>query len=319
MSLPDVAFWDTSLLDWLIALVITLGAWAFLRLVVYIVANRLERLTAKTSTKWDDIAVAPLKRTSRLFLIVVAATIAATTMNLPARLSGALQTVLVIALIIQGGIWLSAAVGAWLENFRNEKRDKDAAALTTMSAASFVIRLVLWSVVLLLALDNLGVEIAPLIAGLGVGGIAVALAVQNILSDLFASLSIVLDKPFVIGDFVIVDSYLGVVEHVGLKTTRIRSLSGEQLVFSNDDILKSRLRNYGRMYERRVPFSIGVTYQTPREKLEKIPGLIRGIIEAQDQTRFDRSHLAITRTRRSSIVERSKKTSFGAEMIRPLR
>jgi small-conductance mechanosensitive channel len=154
----------------------------------------------------------------------------------------------------------------------------------------FVGRLVLWAVVLLLVLDNLGVDVTALVAGLGVGGIAVALAVQNILGDLFASLSIVLDKPFTIGDFLIIDDYLGSVEHIGLKTTRMRSLSGEQLVFSNTDLLKSRIKNYGRMFERRVIFDIGVTYQTPREKLQMIPDIIRSAIEAQEPVRFDRSH-----------------------------
>jgi small-conductance mechanosensitive channel len=120
--------------------------------------------------------------------------------------------------------------------------------------------------------------------------VAVALSVQNILGDLFASLSIILDKPFVIGDFLIIDDYMGSVEYVGLKTTRVRSLSGEQLIFSNSDLLKSRIRNYGRMFERRVVFSIGVTYDTSREKLRRIPGIIREAIEAEDKTRFDRSH-----------------------------
>jgi small-conductance mechanosensitive channel len=159
-----------------------------------------------------------------------------------------------------------------------------------MSAIGFIGKLVVWSVVLLLALDNLGVQITTLVAGLGVGGIAVALAVQNILGDLFASLSIVLDKPFVVGDFLIIDNYLGSVEHVGLKSTRIRSLTGEQLIFSNNDLLRSRLRNYGRMYQRRVAFNIGVVYQTPREALKKIPGILQNAVEGQENVRFDRSH-----------------------------
>jgi small-conductance mechanosensitive channel len=144
--------------------------------------------------------------------------------------------------------------------------------------------------VLLVALDNLGIDVTALVAGLGIGCVAVALSVQNILGDLFASLSIILDKPFVIGDFLIIDDYMGSVEYVGLKTTRVRSLSGEQLIFSNSDLLKSRIRNYGRMFERRVVFSIGVTYDTSREKLRRIPGIIREAIEAEDKTRFDRSH-----------------------------
>ena len=151
-------------------------------------------------------------------------------------------------------------------------------------------RLILWVIVLLLVLDNLGVNITGLVAGLGIGGIAVALALQNILGDLFASLSIVLDKPFVIGDFVVVDTLSGTVEHIGLKTTRIRSLSGEQLIFSNNDLLKSRIRNYKRMSERRIVFSFGVVYQTPLEKLKAVKEIVGDIIEKVENARFDRVH-----------------------------
>jgi small-conductance mechanosensitive channel len=167
---------------------------------------------------------------------------------------------------------------------------EDAAAATTIGALRFIAKLVLWTAVLLLALDNLGLDITTLVAGLGVGGIAVALALQSVLGDLFASLSIVLDKPFVIGDFIIVGDFLGTVEHIGLKTTRVRSLSGEQLVFSNGDLLSSRIRNYKRMAERRIVFGFGVVYQTPAEQLEAIPGMVREFIESLEKTRFDRAH-----------------------------
>ncbi|MGB3051563.1 MAG: mechanosensitive ion channel family protein, partial [Polyangiales bacterium] len=178
----------------------------------------------------------------------------------------------------------------WLEHYR--QTEEDGANRTTMNALSFIARLVLWITVFLLVIDNLGIDVTALVAGMGIGGIAIALAVQNILSDLFASLSIVLDKPFVNGDFIVVGDMAGSVEHVGIKTTRIRSISGEQLVFSNSDLLQSRVRNFGRMEQRRVVFSLGVTYQTPAEKLERIPSLIRAAIEAQDSVRFDRSHFA---------------------------
>jgi small-conductance mechanosensitive channel len=146
-------------------------------------------------------------------------------------------------------------------------------------------------VVLLIALDTLGVDITTLIAGLGVGGIAVALAVQNVLGDLFASLAIVLDKPFVVGDFIDTGGeHVGVVENVGLKTTRVRSLSGEELVIANSDLLSSRIRNYKRMSQRRALFEIGVVYGTPSDKLRRIPELIRKAVESRDNTRFDRSH-----------------------------
>ena len=195
-----------------------------------------------------------------------------------------------IAAFIQVGVWVSSGLQIWLEHYR--KIEEDGANRTTMNALSFVGRLILWVVIFLLVIDNLGVDVTALVAGMGIGGIAVALAVQNILGDLFASLSIVLDKPFVNGDFIVVGDMAGSVEHVGIKTTRIRSISGEQLVFSNSDLLQSRVRNFGRMEQRRVVFSLGVTYQTPAEKLERIPSLIRSAIEAQQGARFDRSHFA---------------------------
>jgi small-conductance mechanosensitive channel len=130
------------------------------------------------------------------------------------------------------------------------------------------------------------------LASLGVGGIAVALASQNVLGDLFASLSIHFDRPFVVGDFIIVDDLLGTVEQIGLKTTRVRSLHGEQLVFSNNDLLKSSIRNYKNMLERRVVFTIGLIYQTPYEKLVNVPDMIREIVEKEELARFDRAHFS---------------------------
>jgi small-conductance mechanosensitive channel len=155
-----------------------------------------------------------------------------------------------------------------------------------------VINVAIWAMVLMLTLDNLGIDITALVAGLGIGGIAVALAVQNVLGDLFASLSITLDRPFVVGDFLIVGDFMGSVEYIGIKSTRLRSLGGEQIIISNSDLLSSRVRNYGRMLERRVVFVTSVTYETPIEKVEKIPVLIREIVEAQSNTRFDRCHFA---------------------------
>ena len=156
----------------------------------------------------------------------------------------------------------------------------------------FVARMVLWVVVALMVLDNLGVNITTLVASLGVGGIAVALAVQNVLGDLFASLSIVLDKPFVVGDTIIVGDAQGTVEYIGVKTTRLRSLSGEQIVFSNAELLKSRIHNHQRMVSRRAAFTIGVTYDTAREQLQAIPGMVKEIIGTEQNATFDRAHFA---------------------------
>ena len=169
--------------------------------------------------------------------------------------------------------------------------DDDPGFATAIGAVGFLGRLILWVVLLLTFLKTaLDMDISAFVASLGIGGIAVALALQNVLGDLFASLSILLDKPFVIGDFIVVGDMAGTVETVGLKTTRIRSLSGEQLIFSNSDLLGSRVRNYKRMEERRVAFEIGVVYGTSSKDLKAIPELVRIAVESQDNTRFDRSH-----------------------------
>ena len=165
----------------------------------------------------------------------------------------------------------------------------------------FFSKVAVWSVAMLLILQNLGVDVTALVAGLGIGGAAIALASQNILGDLFASLSIVLDKPFVLGDFIVVDQYMGTVEHIGLKTTRVRSLSGEQLIFSNGDLLKSRISNFKRMTERRVVFSLGVAYETPPEKLAAVAAMLREIVQAQKRVRFDRAPLQSVRRFRFAL------------------
>jgi len=290
LELLDYPLLDLPVRQWLWATGAMLAVFAGLWLLLWIVRGRLAALAKRTTTDWDDVVVIALGRTKAFFLFVTAIYIGARSLLADPRIVGPLQVVFVLLLLWQAGLWASSAIGQSFQLLRQRRVSRDPAAATTFAAMSFIAKLLLWTIVILLALDNVGVEVTALVAGLGIGGIAIALAVQSVLGDLLASLSIVLDKPFVIGDFVIVGEFLGSVEHVGLKTTRIRSLSGEQLVFSNSDLLQSRLRNYGRMYERRVVFEIGVTYQTPREKLKKIPDIIRGFIESQEQTRFDRSH-----------------------------
>jgi small-conductance mechanosensitive channel len=283
-------FYGNEIKIWLIALAVAIGTLIALRLVEQVLIVRVARLTKKTSTIVDDVVIGALHKTKLLYLFIVSMFAGSIWLSLPKDVRSVFWKVTIVATIIQAGIWISTALQIWLENYR--KDETDGANRMTMNALSFLGRIALWAIVLLLILDNLGVDVTALVAGLGIGGIAIALAVQNVLSDLFASLSIVLDKPFIPGDFVVVGDMAGSVEHIGIKTTRIRSISGEQLIFSNTDLLGSRIRNFGRMRERRVVFSLGVTYQTPADKLERIPGMIRESIEAQDQVRFDRSHFA---------------------------
>ena len=292
LGMLEYEFLGNTLQHWLVALCITIVTLALLYLFKRLGLSRLAALARNTENTWDDAVADMLSRTRSPFIIIVALFLGSLSLSLAGEYRQMAYSVAAIALLVQGGLWLNSLLVFWLQQDREQRRKTDPASVAAVNAMGFVGRLVLWAVVLLLVLDNLGVDVTALVAGLGVGGIAVALAVQNILGDLFASLSIVLDKPFTIGDFLIIDDYLGSVEHIGLKTTRMRSLSGEQLVFSNADLLKSRIKNYGRMFERRVVFKIGVTYQTPHEKLQIVPGIIRTAIEAQEPVRFDRSHFS---------------------------
>jgi small-conductance mechanosensitive channel len=231
-----------------------------------------------------------VERTSWLFLCAVAVYLGSRDLTFIPRVERFLTIGIVLLFWMQAGLWAMAAVRYAIDLRRKSSAGLDELLTSSIDVILFVAGLVIWAMVLLLALDNLGVEIKPLLAGLGIGGIAVALAVQTVLSDLLASLSIALDKPFGIGDFLTVGESQGTVEHIGVKSTRLRSLTGEQLIMGNTDILKSRVRNYGRMRERRAIFQFGVSYDTDPQALAAIPGEVRKIIESTPDTRFDRCH-----------------------------
>jgi small-conductance mechanosensitive channel len=279
-----------TITPWLLAAAIATAVFVVLFLLRTFLAAQFKRISTHAKSDIWSVLQAAVRRTKLLFILIIAVFAGLLAVELPQSVRHIAQSVAVVSLLLQVGLWLAIALHVSVERYRERKLVEDPSEVTTLSLLKFFGRIVIWSLVTLLILDNLGVNITALIAGLGVGGIAVALALQTVLGDLFSSLAIVLDKPFVVGDFLIVGDLMGSVEYVGLKTTRVRSLSGEQLVFSNSDLLNSRIRNFGRMYERRVVFKIGVTYQTPREKLIKIPQIIREAVEKQDKIRFDRSH-----------------------------
>jgi small-conductance mechanosensitive channel len=229
-------------------------------------------------------------RTSRVFLFAVALYLASRHLSFPPRLDRAITIIIVCLFWLQVGLWAMASVRFGIERRRARSADLDAMLTGSMDVILFCAGLVVWAMVLLLALDNLGVQIKPLLAGLGIGGIAIALAVQTVLGDLLASMSIALDKPFSVGDSLTIGDYQGTVEHIGIKSTKLRSLSGEQIIIANADLIKARVRNFGRMGERRALCQFGVTYDTPTPVLAAIPGEVRKIVEAQPDTRFDRCH-----------------------------
>ena len=288
----DVMVLGNSTSAWLAALGVLLAINIAVAAAKWGAIARLPRVAGQTATSLDDSVIEIARRTYQGLILLVSLHLASRYLILPDRVHEILRTIAILAAFLQLGLWISGALIFWLGRYGARAAKTNASAATTIGALAFVGQLGLWSVVLLLALDNLGVDVTALVTGLGVGGIAVALAIQSILGDLFASLSIIIDKPFVIGDFITVGDYSGTVENVGLKTTRLRSLNGEQIVFSNSDLLSSRIRNYKRMYERRAAFTFGVHYQTTPEQLEQIPQMTEEIVRAQPLARFERAHFA---------------------------
>lgn len=251
---------------------------------------RLDVWAGKTSNTWDDAIVHALRRTHWLLIALTALYPASEELTLTMQAERWMHGLATVALFIQIGLWVGAFLDSGIRSTRKQALQTDPSTTSALTMLSFLARVGLWAVLLLLLLDNLGFNVNTLVAGLGIGGIAIGLALQNILGDLFASLSIVLDKPFQVGHFIIVDDFSGTVENIGLKATRIRSLSGEMLVFPNADLTKARLRNYKLMEERRIEFAFGVTYDTSAEQLENIPKILKEITDAMTEVRFDRAH-----------------------------
>jgi small-conductance mechanosensitive channel len=285
----SIEFDHKLMLDWLIAAAISVTLFLVLQLIFRVLNRRMASISQKTATIMDDLVAASLAATHSYVLFVVAVWVGLQIVD-AGKANEYLDFALIVACTVQVALWANKMVSAYIVFYTKAKRADNPGAVSAVQGMSYIVRITIWSIAILLVVDNLGYDVTALVAGLGIGGVAVALALQNILGDLFASLSIVLDKPFVIGDFIIVGDLLGVVERIGLKTTRVRSLSGEQLVFSNSDLLSSRVRNFKRMQERRVLFSFGVTRQTTVDQLELIPAQVKSTIESIDNARFDRAH-----------------------------
>jgi small-conductance mechanosensitive channel len=255
----------------------------------YIVIKRFKTLAERTKNLVDDFIVSLLLSMKLPFYLVISIYIATQFLVLHIAMRKMIDAVVVISVVYQ----LTTITIILLDYFLT-KRVEDANRSKVehiQGLIQFVIKVTLWAIGLLFILSNLGVNITSLVAGLGIGGIAVALAVQNILGDLFSYFAIFFDKPFVKGDFIIIGTEMGVIEKVGLKTTRVRALQGEEIVISNSELTSSRIQNFKKMEERRVAFTFGVVYETTLEKLEKIPHQVQTIITANEGVRFDRAHL----------------------------
>ncbi len=276
--------------EWLLAGIVGLVVWAVLWILRDLIASRYQKYAGTRNPTLLRLIAYLIGNTTQILFFAVALDAAQESLTLPDKVQRIVSKTVMILILVQIGLWAGRSVRFYLE-MKERERGADRVFSGSLDIISFVARVLIWSLLILVALDNLGVNITALLAGLGVGGVAVALALQNILGDLFASLSIALDKPFVIGDNLTIDSFIGKVEHIGIKTTRLRSEGGEQIILSNADILKSRVRNFGRLSQQRILATIRLGFDTPTEKLKALPKLLENVVREHPQAHFERCHL----------------------------
>lgn len=286
----QLVFFGNTLQDYLRALGVLIVIVLSCALAKRVILRHLARWAERTSTDFDDFLVSILRKIGTPTFLVVAVFFATLPLNLEPWLQNGIRYLTIFVLTIRTIILLQDIVRYSVNKSYRRARPDDPAATTVIKNITYIITWGIWVLGAVFILDNLGVNISALVAGLGIGGIAVAMASQAILGDLFSALSIFIDKPFVVGDFIIIDDYLGTVEYVGLKTTRVRSLHGELLIFANSDLTKSRIKNYKQMEVRRIAFKLGVVYQTSTDKAAKIPQLLKDVINAVQGVRLDRAH-----------------------------
>ncbi len=256
----------------------------------FVILRRLGLLAKKTKTDIDDTLIEIVKSLHPPFYSFLAFYFAVQFLTLGGTLGKVLDALLVVWVVYQVIIAVQILIEYIFVKALKDEEDKSAKG--AFGVIKNVIRAVLWMLGILIILSNMGVNITSVIAGLGIGGVAIAFAFQNILEDLFSSFAILFDKPFKVGDFIIVGEYMGVVQKIGIKTTRLKALGGEEIVISNRELTSARVQNFKKMEERRIGFNFGVTYETPTEKLKSIPGMVKDIISSIEKARFDRSHFS---------------------------
>ena len=287
----DSQFFENTVEEYLTAAGVFVGVLLVLPIARAIILRRLKAFSERTANDLDDLLHDLLRRVVGPVVYLITALYFGTLfLTLPENLGVLVQSLVVIILAIKVAQVLQGLAAYGIRKGTEQTAKKDPTSAAMLKNMTWLAQLMIWAATVLFIFDNLGVNITAFVASLGIGGIAVALAAQSVLGDAFSSFAIFMDKPFQVGDFIIVGDLLGTVEHVGFKTTRVRSLGGEQLIFSNSDLTSSRIKNYKRMRERRIVFSLGVVYQTPLEKVKAISPMIKRVIDEHQHARFDRAH-----------------------------
>ncbi|MGZ5190992.1 MAG: mechanosensitive ion channel family protein [Flavisolibacter sp.] len=270
-------FINNTMRDWAIALGIILFCIVAIRLVQYVIIRRIKIVSERTKTTLDDFIIRMIQKSIMPLLYIMTFYLGSNYLLLSAKVRNILDVVVIVVITF----FFLRIITSFISYIFPKPQSR---------GILLVIQVVIWWIGFLFLIDNLGFNITTLIAGLGIGGIAIALAAQTILGDLFSYLVILFDKPFEVGDFIVVDDKMGNIEHIGIKTTRIRSINGELLVCSNTDLTKARLHNYKKMVEKRVVLIFKVVQNTSPRQIKAIPGMIKEIIETEKETRYDRAH-----------------------------
>lgn len=293
--LENYSLWGNTAYNYFLALVIFIGFVIILKIFQVIILAKLNRLAKSTKNDLDDALIAIFSKIKPPFYFFVAIYFAIKYLTFPEIVDKVLMVVILVTVVYE----VVQAISRFLDFFINKSinnsdnnKSTQKYSQSMLRAVSMIVKAVLWVVAIIMILSNLGINVTSLVASLGIGGIAIALALQNILTDMFSSFSIYVDKPFQIGDYISIGTDSGTVEKIGMKTTRIRTLQGEELVVSNRELTTARVQNFKKMEKRRASVTLGVEYETPANKLKNIPELVRTIIGGVEGTDFDRCHFA---------------------------
>lgn len=291
-KLTSFELWGNYGEDYLKALIILAVLTVAFKIFQVIILKKLSKISKRTPTDIDDFLISLVKDVKPPFYFFISLYVSLRFLALSGIVEKIINAVFIIIITYQAILILQRAIDYATRKVitkrsggKGEEKDKEA-----INSISKIFKISLWTVGALLVLSNLGVNVTSVVAGLGIGGIAIALAAQNILGDVFASFSIFIDKPFEIGDYIVVGKESGIVQKIGIKTTRFKTLQGEELIVPNKDLTDARIQNFKRMEKRRIVFTLGVVYGTDAEKLEKIPAMVEDIISQIDLADFSRAH-----------------------------
>jgi len=286
--LSQYSLLNNNLENILKAIIVFLILICLFKLFQKVILKRLKKLAEKTKSNIDDTLIEIFRSIKPPFYFLIALYLAIQFLFIGELIQKIINIVLIVLIVFQIVFSLQVLIDYLIKKTREKEKNKQ--SQTALVLLGKFTKGILWVIGILLILSNLGVNISSLIAGLGIGGIAMALALQNILGDLFSSFTIYFDKPFVVGDFIVTGKHAGIVKKIGLKTTRIQALQGEEIIISNNELTSARIQNFKKLKERRVIFKFGVVYETSFEKIKRIPEIIEKIIKSLDKARFNRSH-----------------------------